>query len=369
MQIVDVRIHELIVPMKPETVHSDGVDDKLCAPDPVSGRSANFWEFPKWIVELIADNGLVGLGEPRRGDLGGALREQGESLIGKQLIELPPANLPLPHGDDYESYIIYEAFEMAWYDLLGRHLGVPVWHLLGGKRIDRVPIDYWMGRCTPEATAKRTQIAVDEGFHGVKMKCALGDPIAERVKAVRDVAPEFGVVLDPNERFETPEGALQVSRDLDGLGDVLFESPLPQDRLDWYVQLRRQIPQRIALHLTSIHQLLPALKADAADAYNLLGPLQRFVDWATLAGQAGCPTWRGTGMDLGIRDMSSVHAAAAAGCLLPSDIIGHLLREDDLIVDPIQLDDGALIVPDAPGLGIELDQTALARYTVSSTGD
>ena len=61
--------YELIVPMKPDSVHSPGVQDKLCAPDPISGRSLNFWEFPKWIIELVADNGLIGLGEPRRGDL------------------------------------------------------------------------------------------------------------------------------------------------------------------------------------------------------------------------------------------------------------------------------------------------------------
>jgi L-alanine-DL-glutamate epimerase-like enolase superfamily enzyme len=350
--------------MKPDTVHSAGVDDKLCAPDPVSGRSANFWDFPKWIIELVADNGLIGLGEPRRGDLGDALRQQADLLIGKSLIELPVGNLPLPHGEDYESYIIYEAFEMAWYDLLGQHLGVPVWHLLGGKRVDKVLIDYWMGRCTPEATAERTKIAVESGFHGVKMKCALGDPIAERVRAVREVAPSFSVVLDPNERFENPEGAIQVSKSLEEFDDVLFESPVPQDRIDWYVQLRGEIPQKIALHLTSIHQLLPALKADAAHAYNLLGPLKPFVDWATLCRQVGCPTWRGTGMDLGVRDMSSVHAAAAAGCTLPSDIIGHLLREDDLLEEPIQFEDGALVVPDLPGLGIKLDREALERYRV-----
>ena len=46
-----------------------------------------------------------------------------------------------------------------------------------------------------------------------------------------------------------------------------------------------------------------------------------------MAHTAGCKTWRGTGMDFGIRDMSSVHAAAAAGCALPCDIIGHLMRE------------------------------------------
>jgi len=62
--------------------------------------------------------------------------------------------------------------------------------------------------------------------------------------------------------------------------------------------------------------------------------------------------------------MSSVHAAAAAGCALPSDIIGHLLREDDLLVKPIGFAEGALIVPDTSGLGIELDRDALARYRV-----
>ena len=62
--------------------------------------------------------------------------------------------------------------------------------------------------------------------------------------------------------------------------------------------------------------------------------------------------------------MSSVHAAAAAGCQLPSDIIGNLFREDDLIVRPIEFVDGAAIVPDAPGLGVELDREAVERYRV-----
>ncbi len=362
MKIVDVKIHKLIVPMKPDTVHSPGVEDPLCAADPVTGRQANFWEFPKWIIELVADDGTVGLGEPRRGDLAEPLQRHAELIIGKTLRELPVGNLPLPHGDDYESYIIYEAFEMAWLDLLGKHLGVPVWHLLGGKRVDRVPIDYWMGRATPEDTARRTQRAVELGLRGVKMKCKLGDPIAERVRAVRDVASDFSIVLDPNERFDSPEGALEVSRSLAGFNLVTFESPVPQDRLDWYVQLRKEIPQPIALHLTCLGDLIAALRVDAADYYNLLGPLKEFTEWAKLAQAAGCPTWRGTGMDLGVRDASSVHAAAAAGCGLASDIVGHLMRENDLIVDPLRIEDGGLIVPDAPGLGVELDREALERY-------
>jgi muconate cycloisomerase len=364
LRITEVHIHQVVVPMKPDTVHSSGVQDKLCSPDPVTGRSLNFWEFPKWIIELVADNGLVGLGEPRRGDLLEPLRRYADMVIGKALIDLPIGNLPLPHGDDYESYIIYEAFEMAWLDLLGKHLAVPVHHLLGGKLVDRVPVDYWMGRADPEDTARRTKRAVEMGFRGVKMKCRFGDPIARRVQAVRDVAPHFSIVLDPNERFETVANTVEVSRSLEGIDRITFESPVPQDRLDWYVALRGRIPQKIALHLSSLKQLLPALKADAADSYNLLGPLKEFSQWAQLTRAAGCPTWRGTGMDLGIRDMSSVHAAAAAGCDLPSDIIGHLFREDDLITRPIPFVEGSAVVPDAPGLGVELDREALEKYKV-----
>lgn len=362
MKIVDVHIHAVIVPMQPGAVHSEGVEDKLCAADPVSGRSKNFWEFRKWIIELVADNGLIGLGEPRRGDLYRPLKEYADLIIGKTLCKLPVGNLPLSHGDAYESYIIYEAYEMAWLDLLGKHLGVPVHHLLGGKRVDRIPIDFWMGRGSPEDTAARAVRGLELGFHGMKMKCALGDPIAERVSAVRSVAPHFSIVLDPNGRFEDVTGTIAVSRSLESFDRITFESPVPQDRLDWYVALRKKIPQTIALHLTSMAQLLPAIRAEAADDYNLLGPLKPFVEWATLVHHAGGRTWRGTGMDLGVRDMSSVHAAAAAGCELPSDIIGHCLRENDLIVNPIRFENGALVVPDAPGLGLELDREALEYY-------
>lgn len=364
MQISDVRIHKLVVPMKPDSVHSSGVDDRLCAADPITGRTANFWEFPKWIIELVADDGTVGLGEPRRGDLGEPLSRYARMIRGKRLEDLPPAALPLPHADDYESYIVYEAFEMAWLDLLGKYWGVPVWFLLGGKRISRVPIDFWMGRATPDDTARRVGIAAAAGFHGVKMKCALGDPIFERVRAVREVAPHFGIVLDPNERFERPVDAVRVARQLEAFERVVFESPLPQDRLDWYVWLRNKIPQPVALHLTSGRELGAALRLDAADYYNLLGPLHEFTQWARTAQAAGCPTWRGTGCDLGVRDMSSVHAAAAAGCQLPSDIIGHLLRDDDLIIEKMNPVDGCIDVPDRPGLGVTLDVEALERYRV-----
>lgn len=365
MRVVDVALHKVVVPMRPETVNSPGIERPLTAADPVTGRLLlDFAQYPKWIIELVADNGLVGLGEPRRGDLQGPLSEYAARIRGKTLQELPVGNLPLPHGDAYESYIVYEAFEMAWLDLLGRHLGVPVHHLLGGAQMARVPVDYWMGVCTVADTAARARLGWDLGYRGIKMKLRPGDDYAARVRAVREVSDSWPIVVDFNESLTHPAEAVAFARSVEPYGAVVLESPLPQHRLDWYAGLRAKIAQPVALHLTCLRDLLAALRRDAADYYNLLGPLREFTEWARVAQAAGCPTWRGTGMDLGVRDMSSVHAAAAAGCRIPSDIIGHALREDDLIVEPIRFADGALVVPDAPGLGVELDRAALDHYRV-----
>lgn len=98
---------------------------------------------------------------------------------------------------------------------------------------------------------------------------------------------------------------------LAGLAELISRRGLGNGfRLDWYVLLRKKIPQPIALHLTSLKHLLAALRVDAADYYNLLGPLKEFTDWARLTQMAGCPAWRGTGMD---RSADGVLALERAG--------------------------------------------------------
>ena len=55
MRLESSDIFKVVVAMLPDTVHSEGVDDPLCSPDPVSGRVPNFWEFPKWVIRLRAE--------------------------------------------------------------------------------------------------------------------------------------------------------------------------------------------------------------------------------------------------------------------------------------------------------------------------
>ena len=89
-----------------------------------------------------------------------------------------------------------------------------------------------------------------------------------------------------------------------------------------------------------------------------------FVINVAVAGALGMPCWHGSGHELGILDAAMVHScAAAANCTLPSDILSYQ-RVDDLIVEPIQIKDSYAIVPRTPGLGVELDAAAVAKYSV-----
>ena len=71
------------------------------------------------------------------------------------------------------------------------------------------------------------------------------------------------------------------------------------------------------------------------------------------------------GVDLGIAEAAHTHAAAACESMtLTSDICGETLRVDDLISDPLVIENGHVRVPEGPGLGVTLDEDALERFRV-----
>ena len=125
----------------------------------------------------------------------------------------------------------------------------------------------------------------------------------------------------------------------------------------------KKIPQPIALHLTSLKHLLAALRVDAADYYNLLGPLKEFTRLGKAYANGGMPGVARHGHGSG----HPRHEQRSCGGGLPvanfpATLSATFSREDDLIVDPIRIEDGAAIVPARPGLGVELDREALERY-------
>ncbi len=357
MKITRIDAIPVRVPMRQGVVNSPAFDRDV--------PLASFADLVKHILRVRTDGGLEGIGETYRGVPEADIRRNIDLLVGKDPMALNLGALPIPKDR------AYDGFEVALFDLVGKALSVPVWKLLGGRYRDRVLVDYWCGRQTPEDIARTARMAVERGFTGLKMKCALEDPMVERVRAIADAAgPAFRIIIDPNERFHHPAHAVRLARQLEGYNVELFEDPVPRWNLDWYALIRQKTTIPVALHIHlpyghSPRDLIAAIRKEAIDYLNIGGNMADFVRLSATADLAGMPVWHGTEVDLGILDASYVHACAAAkNCTLGSDIIGNFLREDDLIVDPISFQDGHALVPDGPGLGVELDEKALERYRV-----
>lgn len=362
MKITRIEAFRVCVPVRPGTVHSPEFEDS-CHPFDWHGRF--FAEMPKFIYRVETDEGITGIGESYREVSDDAVRQNIRALTGLDVMRLNLRALPIPSGREYDG------FETAIYDLAGKKLGVPVYQLLGGAFRDRVLMSYWTGRRTPQDAARIARGAKEAGFASLKMKCAREDPHLERVEMIRaSCGPDFGIVLDPNQRFEHPSFAAQLAKSLEHYKIDCFEDPVPRWNLHWYRLLREKIAIPIALHVHTpygqkIEELIQAIKLEAVDYFNLSGGLAQFMRMAEVADAAGIPVWHGSEVDLGILDAASLHACAAArNCTLPSDIIGTLVREDDLISEPLEFSGGFARVPQGPGLGVSLDEAALERYTI-----
>ena len=147
---------------------------------------------------------------------------------------------------------------------------------------------------------------------------------------------------------------------------MTIEDPVKRDALGEYARLAEMLETPITLTAGNAERIIAGVKAGACTFINT-GPspgMQGFVRNAYVAGGAGMPVWHGSGHELGIKDAAFIHSCAAAeNCTLASDALSYQ-RVDDLLVEAIPIVDSYATVPDAPGLGVELDRDAVARFTV-----
>jgi muconate cycloisomerase len=338
---------------------------------PYGGRAAwsvQFDEMPKLILQLETDSGLTGVGEFYRGLSHISVLEIAQGLLGADVDSLNLQSLPIPSGR------IYDGFETAILDAVGRQRGLPLYSLLGGKYRDTVYTGYWTGHRTIADAARKAREGQKKGFDCIKFKCAHTDPVVEWCEAIREsCGPGFRVILDPNQRFENVPTARRLADRLAEVGNVLcLEDPIARWDLESLAALRRQISIPVALHLAIPYNemgyqhpsdIVRAIRLDACDYFNFNGgcfPVKRL---ATFAESCRKPFWHGSEVDLGILEASYVHKCAACeAATLPSDIFGELVRSDDLLVEPLQFEGSQVSVPTGPGLGVELDRDALRKH-------
>ena len=343
------------------------------------------------LVRVEADDGTVGWGECW-GPVTGT-RETVEELLAPVLVDEDPRDVERLHDAlydtgraAYQSVVPLPAIsglDVALWDLAGKLANEPVGRLLGGRRRASVPA-YATGhyfRPTEDLDSQYEAIVEEaqanaRALGALKLKVGLSlvgygpEADVELVRRVREaVGPDVDVMVDANYAYDRPTAAA-VGRELAALDVRWFEEPVRPTDHEGYARLRRELDVRIAggeCHTPAEFDRLLSMNAlDVAqpDVCNVGGltPARRIAARARDAGTPLVPHVWGTPIALA----ASLHLLSTLPRERPLefDRSANPLREE-LAADPFAPDDdGRMAVPEAPGLGVELDEDAIATYRV-----
>ena len=312
--------------------------------------------FPKiydiTLCRVLTDEGLIGWGEYQGKK--SAHEQTAAALVSEDPLALDPFARP-------------DAFACALLDIAGQAFGIPVHRFFGQQVRDRVPVSYWSCHMEPAETAAEAAVGAELGFTNHKLKARSWD-IVETVRLMKEAAgADYTVGVDPNTEFRLPPTAARLAAQLEPFGTVaVFEDPVLKNNLDWYRLLREKTSIPIALHMGAPAGVLAALKAECIDYVNIGGPAQQVRKAAALAEAADVPCWvQMGGLCLGVMAAYSVHLQATLpNATLPCDEL-PFTRVADVLKEGLALEKGHFLVPQGPGLGIEVDMEVVEKYRVA----
>jgi galactonate dehydratase len=312
---------------------------------------------PGWsIVELVeveTESGVVGIGETIQGYTWGHSREAEFARVrGRNVFEVL--------WDDS----LGAGLQMALFDAAGKHLGVPCHRLMGPQHRDACPVSWWAQSMPPAAWAAEARAAEAHGFTTMKVKARPWYDIAAQLQTVDEATSQhFKLDADFNTMLlGVDQAAPLIGRlERDNACLAIVESPIPQDDVEGNKLLRRKIQCPIAMHMGQPPPMT-AIREGVCDGFVIGGGVSRVLSDGNLAERAQMPFWLqmvGTGLTATFAAHLGAVLKQARWPAIPCvNIYSHVL------VQEFAVEGGHLRVPEAPGLGVELDRDAVERLRV-----
>ncbi|HET9046966.1 MAG TPA: enolase C-terminal domain-like protein [Casimicrobiaceae bacterium] len=370
--IAAIRATPVTVPLEAPLLHSNG---------------AHWGRFVRTIVEVETADGYVGLGEMGGGgeDATRAFSALESYLRGHDVFRLEAMRYAIcnPTASLYNNRTqLHAAIEFACLDIVGKKLGVPVHAILGGKLRDAVDFasylffrypnpDTGQGevRTASQLAAEARALKAKHGFRAHKLKGGVYPP-AHELECFRAMAEAVGgdrVRYDPNSALSLAD-AIDFGRGIEDLPNDYFEDPvwgMPQlARLKEFVS----IPTATNTVIVNFEQLAANVEMRAVDVVLLdttfWGGIRPCIKAAGVCETLGIGIAVHSSGELGIQLATMLHLGAVVPNLgYAADAHYHHLVDDVIAGGPMRYENGAIAVPDAPGLGVTLDRDKLARYS------
>ncbi len=352
------------------------------------------------IIKIRTDCGIEGFGEATTmpewgGDNGRYYGESAdttkvvvENHLFPSIVGMDPLDIDCIHqtmdlairGYNYAKAAIDEAL----YDIVGKAFDVPVYKLLGGQSRRAVPIVHSLGVVMDIDNAVEEAIqAVYEGIRHIKIKGGLNvkRDLILMEKLRKELGPEIQILVDANQSYPSAKEAIKwgnlmnkynleyMEQPVEGIANLKkvtdgLECPVCADESCWTITdaidiVTHRAADYISIYTTKSGGLYPArtiakIAEHAGIRCNVNGSGEFGVGNAANL-HVAC-----SGRNI---DLASVIPVTHIDGMVQTTVAGHWYI-DDIITKPFVYDDGCLVVPDDPGLGIEVDMKKMKKYSV-----
>jgi galactonate dehydratase len=346
-------------------------------------------------VKVETDAGLYGWGEvytvtAREPSLERLTQDLGQYLVGrdplhiKQFTQALYRDVAIKRGS-MDFYCAVSGLEIALWDIAGKHFDTPVYNLLGGPcrgklRIYGQPTGDAGDATGAAALGRRAANIVAKGYSALKFDPFPGpwqtwverdvERVAvERVAAVREaVGPEVDILIEVHRRL-APRHAIWVAHQIERYNPFWYEEPTPAENIDATVDVRNKIdiPVVVGEALYTKFEFREVFEKQAADIVNPdicnVGGLLELREIAAMAEAATVAVAPHGNNSTTVGLAASLQVAACIPNFLIMEYpVGWERVANEIAVNPFVVENGAIALPTAPGIGIDLDEGALAKY-------
>ncbi len=348
------------------------------------------------IVKVETDEGIHGWGEAytqsdRDRSIELTIHELARYLTGRDPFAIKHFTTQLGYRDflgkrgSMETFSAISGIEHALWDIVGKACNQPVYNLLGGPCRGKIRVYGHLagsadGLTGAAGVARRAKNTVAMGYSAIKFDPFPGPwqtwverdverTAIENVAAVREaVGPEVDILIEVHRRL-APRHAIHVGRQIEKYDPFWFEEPTPSENLDATAEVRRQIgvPVVVGEALYTKHMFREVFDKRAADIINPdicnVGGLLELREIASMA--------EAYAVAVAPHGNNSTTAGLAASLQVAATMPNFLIFEyfqgweqyaNELCPNPLEVKNGYAALPTAPGIGIDIDEAALAKY-------
>jgi galactonate dehydratase len=342
-------------------------------------------------VKVETDDGLHGWGEcfaraDREQSIASHVKAMGRYLIGRSPFNVKHISQVMyldyagkRRGYDFTSAL--SGIEQALWDIIGKATNQPIYNLLGGPCRDKIRMyaNGWAGNAGPDTIGARACKMVERGFTALKW-----DPFPnpwrtyisrkqeqmaiDSVRAVREaVGPEIDLLIEVHRRL-APTHALRVAQAIEQYDPFWYEEPTHTENLDNVaaMRLRTSMPVVVGEDLYAKTEFRQCFEKQAADIINpdvsCVGGILELKEIAAMAEPYDVVVSpHGAGVMVGLAATIQVSAVMTnfliTDYFVPTEAIAAEILKPAFVVKDSYID-----LPTAPGLGIDLDEEAMARH-------